>query len=52
MKILSLPLVAFENIFAEQDMIKRQEASTMIMQDLVIESAKDNDADLPILEIN
>jgi len=29
-------------------MISRQEACSVIMQDLVIESTKDNDADLPI----
>lgn len=29
-------------------MISRQEARSVIMQDLVIESTKDNDADLPL----
>lgn len=35
-------------MYAEQVMISRQEAHSVIMQDLVIESTKDNDADLPI----
>lgn len=35
-------------MYAEQVMISRQEARSVIMQDLVIESTKDNDADLTI----
>lgn len=35
-------------MYAEQVVISRQEAWSVIMQDLVIESTKDNDADLPI----
>lgn len=35
-------------MYAEQVMISRQEARSVIMQDLVIESTKDNDADLPL----
>lgn len=35
-------------MYAEQVVISRQEARSVIMQDLVIESTKDNDADLPI----
>ena len=35
-------------MYAEQVMISRQEARSVIMQDLVIESTKDKDADLPI----
>lgn len=35
-------------MYAEQVMINRREARSVIMQDLVIEYTKDNDADLPI----